>query len=57
MCGFFSLHGQNFIKDQNICEKIVNLITIKNNFIIEIGPGYGNLTDFILNGFSLCLVF
>ncbi len=40
--------SQNFIKDQNICEKIVNLITIKNNFIIEIGPGYGNLTDFIL---------
>ena len=40
--------SQNFIKDKNICEKIVKNINIKNKNIVEIGPGYGFLTDFIL---------
>tara|TARA_Y100001958_G_C21240347_1_gene567852 strand:- start:289 stop:1080 length:792 start_codon:yes stop_codon:yes gene_type:complete len=40
--------GQNFLIDKNILEKIVNLINIKNQTIIEIGPGTGNLTNFIL---------
>ena len=41
--------GQNFLIDKNILEKIVNLVSIKNKNILEIGPGTGNLTNFILN--------
>lgn len=40
--------SQNFINDKNICKKIVNLSSIVNKEIIEIGPGYGFLTDFII---------
>ena len=36
--------GQNFLVDQNIIDKIVNLLEIKNKTILEIGPGTGNLT-------------
>ena len=41
--------GQNFLIDHNILEKIVNCIDIKNKTVLEIGPGTGNLTKFILN--------
>jgi len=40
--------GQNFLIDRNILEKITNLTNIKNKIILEIGPGTGNLTSFIL---------
>tara|TARA_Y100000816_G_scaffold259010_1_gene214293 strand:+ start:7931 stop:8719 length:789 start_codon:yes stop_codon:yes gene_type:complete len=40
--------GQNFLIDQNIINKIVNLINIKGKNILEIGPGTGNLTKKIL---------
>tara|TARA_B100000989_G_C19507676_1_gene457260 strand:- start:746 stop:1465 length:720 start_codon:yes stop_codon:yes gene_type:complete len=40
--------SQNFIIDKNICKKIVNIINIKNKEILEIGAGYGFLTDVIL---------
>ena len=40
--------GQNFLIDQNILEKIVNTTSIENKIILEIGPGTGNLTSFIL---------
>ena len=40
--------GQNFLIDKNILEKIVNLTNIKDQTIIEVGPGTGNLTNFIL---------
>ena len=36
--------GQNFLKDKNIVNKIINSINIKGNNIIEIGPGLGALT-------------
>ena len=41
--------GQNFLIDQNIIEKITNIIEIKNKNILEVGPGTGNLTTAILN--------
>ena len=41
--------GQNFLKDQNIIKKILNLKNIKNKDIVEIGPGNGAITDKILN--------
>ena len=40
--------GQNFLIDKNIINKITNLTNIKNENIVEIGPGLGNLTDFII---------
>jgi len=40
--------GQNFLIDENILDKIVNLIQIKGKNILEIGPGTGNLTSHIL---------
>ena len=40
--------GQNFLIDKNILEKIVNITDIKNKKILEIGPGTGNLTSYIL---------
>ena len=40
--------SQNFLVDKNICKKIVNQTSIKNEYILEIGPGYGILTDMIL---------
>ncbi len=40
--------GQNFLIDKNILTKIVEVTDIKNKFILEIGPGTGNLTSFIL---------
>ena len=41
--------GQNFLIDQNILKKIVNITEIKNKNILEIGPGTGNLTTHILS--------
>ena len=41
--------GQNFLIDKNILEKIVNIIDVKDKNILEIGPGTGNLTSYILN--------
>ena len=42
-------YGQNFLIDKNILKKINNLIPNKNLHIIEIGPGDGRLTDYILD--------
>ena len=41
--------GQNFLIDNNILQKIVNTVPInKSNEILEIGPGTGNLTDYLI---------
>ena len=40
--------GQNFLIDHNILNKIINIIDIKDKTVLEIGPGTGNLTSFIL---------
>ena len=42
--------GQNYLNDHNIAKKIINLITYKNNEIniIEIGPGNGFLTEYLI---------
>ncbi len=40
--------GQNFLIDKNILEKITNVTDISNKTILEIGPGTGNLTSYIL---------
>ena len=40
--------GQNFLIDKDILEKITNSTNIKNKIILEVGPGTGNLTSYIL---------
>ena len=41
--------GQNFLIDKNILQKIVNSVSIyKNKEILEIGPGTGNLTHYLI---------
>ena len=40
--------GQNFLTDRSILEKITNIVPIKDKHILEVGPGTGNLTSFIL---------
>ena len=41
--------GQNFLIDQNIINKICEIVKIKGKNILEIGPGTGNLTSAILS--------
>ena len=41
--------GQHFLKDDSICEKIVEAAKIEHDdFVVEIGPGAGALTRFII---------
>ena len=40
--------GQNFLIDNNIINKIINLVKLDNENIVEIGPGTGNLTKKIM---------
>ena len=41
--------GQNFLIDHNIAKKIINYSEIQeNDYVIEIGPGKGILTEYIL---------
>ena len=40
--------GQNFLIDKNILENITNTTKIENKVVLEIGPGTGNLTSYIL---------
>jgi 16S rRNA (adenine1518-N6/adenine1519-N6)-dimethyltransferase len=40
--------GQNFLVDHNVLESIVSVVNIKNRDVLEIGPGSGNLTKYIL---------
>lgn len=42
--------GQNFLIDDEILKNIINCSNIgKNDLVIEIGPGLGNLSEYILN--------
>jgi 16S rRNA (adenine1518-N6/adenine1519-N6)-dimethyltransferase len=42
--------GQHFLKEPSICQKIVEALNPENNYktIIEVGPGMGALTQFLL---------
>ena len=41
--------GQHFLKDENICRKIINALT-ENDFtkLVEVGPGGGALTKYLI---------
>jgi len=50
--------GQNFLVDQNILKKIVEVPTNKTNtLVVEIGPGMGSLTEHLLSNFSHVLAY
>ncbi len=40
--------GQNFLIDNKVLNEIVNITKIEHKTILEIGPGTGNLTSYIL---------
>jgi 16S rRNA (adenine1518-N6/adenine1519-N6)-dimethyltransferase len=40
--------GQNFLIDREVLEKIVSITNIADKEVLEIGPGSGNLTTYIL---------
>ena len=40
--------GQNFLIDRDVLEEIVSIVNIADKEILEIGPGSGNLTTYIL---------
>ena len=40
--------GQNFLIDKKILHQIANLIKIEGKTVLEVGPGTGNLTKFLL---------
>ena len=41
--------GQNFLINDSVVEKIVESADVKSDdLVIEIGPGLGNLTEFLL---------
>lgn len=40
--------GQNFLTDKNLLQKIVKEAKINNKHVIEIGPGVGALTNFLV---------
>ena len=37
-------YGQNFLKDTTILDKIIQSMPNNNNYVVEIGPGVGDLT-------------
>jgi 16S rRNA (adenine1518-N6/adenine1519-N6)-dimethyltransferase len=41
--------GQNFLIDRGVLTQIVDCVKIENKNILEIGPGTGNLTKYILD--------
>ena len=40
--------GQNFLIDRNVLEQIISTVSIADKNVLEIGPGSGNLTTYIL---------
>lgn len=44
--------GQHFLKDQNIARKIVAQLADQNENVLEIGPGTGVLTQYLLPRFN-----
>ncbi len=40
--------GQNFLIDEEALLDIAHSVTVENKKIIEVGPGYGALTDYLI---------
>jgi 16S rRNA (adenine1518-N6/adenine1519-N6)-dimethyltransferase len=44
----FQKLGQHFLKDSRALERIVSVLDIKKDVVVEIGPGHGELTKYIV---------
>ncbi|MEQ9405523.1 MAG: 16S rRNA (adenine(1518)-N(6)/adenine(1519)-N(6))-dimethyltransferase RsmA [Cyclobacteriaceae bacterium] len=42
--------GQHFLKDENIALKIVKALSVREGKVIEVGPGTGVLTKYLIDG-------
>jgi 16S rRNA (adenine1518-N6/adenine1519-N6)-dimethyltransferase len=40
--------GQNFLIDEEALSDIASSVVVENRHIIEVGPGYGALTDYLI---------
>ena len=40
--------GQNFLQDEDVLRTIAESIEVTTKHIIEVGPGYGALTDYLI---------
>jgi 16S rRNA (adenine1518-N6/adenine1519-N6)-dimethyltransferase len=53
LCSMYTLKkslGQHFLKDENVCRKIVGVLQLHSfSQLLEIGPGGGALTKYLLN--------
>jgi len=50
-------YGQNFLIDLNITRKIINALEVSHeDFILEIGPGLGALTSYLINAKKICAI-
>ena len=50
--------GQNFLKDEKVLQKIADAISVeKDDLILEIGPGKGALTKYLLQKKSLYVAY
>lgn len=55
---FKKKYGQNFLKDDNIVKKIVNIVLIKEkSLVVEVGPGGGILTKGLANNFDKVIAY
>lgn len=41
--------GQNFLVNEGILEKIADAAVVQGRNIVEVGPGYGALTEYLLD--------
>ena len=41
--------GQNFLKDESVLQKIVEAMPNNDHKVVEIGPGLGDLTKFLVD--------
>jgi 16S rRNA (adenine1518-N6/adenine1519-N6)-dimethyltransferase len=41
--------GQNFLKDESVLQKIIQAMPKNNNKVVEIGPGLGDLTKYLVD--------
>lgn len=48
--------GQHFLTDNSIAERIVNCLSDSNDPVLEIGPGKGVLTDFLIKKKNVFLI-
>lgn len=40
--------GQHFLTDESVCQRMVQHLDLKDQIVIEVGPGPGSLTDILL---------